>query len=257
MASPNGLTTELKREIETFYSVMKYYHNTAQSRVFNFQIPFLIRSRYFTLNQYAQDAMDNAQELWRKLRTWTSTYNTVPAVFEPESLGGLAEAKLIRVMATQNLLSDDQVNTGFSNEDFVLVGKTDWEAYFEVFDATLDLSLVFCGRVERAVDQWRELGFNPRESEIGTMLTESVGAGAKLRNDLVTLAIAIKDQRNLIDLPELQLRAYYIKTRAQLTGSIYALNRGLQISSDTDQSLPNEIDPDIRTGRDFPEMIAA
>lgn len=266
--TPNQMTRKMAREIRQTYRVHNHIKDTCQSRAYGplegeGQRALNIRVNYGLLYFYNGLVVDKFNQLWRSLEQWADRHTGVPQRFA-DPLGS-GKIRLLRMMATNNELTDAQVD-GYTvvDEEFTAAGQglTRYERFFELLDAMQDLAVVFTRRLNWWQDEWALQGSTPRENQVIAILGEATDALGVLRSELANMTILTRDQKgDAGGVNELRVRARFTKPRRTLAGGLQAINRGVTTTAGVTggQPLaagpePDEFDPDVDTVRDEPEL---
>ena len=255
MATPPQLAESMEREFWDFTRVLKFYRDQFDERIGNPDWigtnpptgnPYAtqLTAEYVTLKFYTDLYIDQMRIVWQGCRRWADRYVGIPDTRFDAPLADATPARLVCMMATNNLLTQTQYESGFTNESFTAVGGdfTRWDAFYQTIDKLVEQSLLLRGRAQWYSDEWSAQGTGDRATEAIGLMEELVGASAFARSLIADEAVRIKDFKGDADVPTNRLRKFYTRRRVTIPGGIYLLNQG---SAPAGGPVPDEYDPDL------------
>ncbi len=255
MATPAELAAGMERELWDFVRVLKHLRNNleARSEDSNFigddgGYTFTLRASYKMLEQLSNSYIDEIQGAWKGLRGWADEYAGIPDTAFNAKIPEAPVARLRRVMATNNVLTRTQYESGFTNQNYKPNGSFA-EKFYGIMDRFAEMCILFGGRCQWYVDEWAIQGTGDRAVEARTIMLELVGASAFGRNLVADEAIKVKNAQGST-IRDQRMRREYVAF-FNVTGGLYLLNGGARPAGGP---LPDEVDPDIRTVSTFPAL---
>ena len=264
MATPLVRTRRANKEVRRAYRCHKYHKEEAQRRVNRYNdipdktpIQYQIRQHYYTLLGLGEAIQINLEDQWRRMRLWSTEYG-MPLAPE-EDLSSLAPLNLRKVMVTNNVLDDTQVDNYVLVEDLFTPpnsGKNRFERLLEMVDALADFGSIYERRMQWFADEWAT-ATTPRANQAVGIFEQAVRDAGALQGYVSRMAKEIRDDKGEGEttVPELRLRARFVNREPAIAGGLYAIKRGTTTATGLPAGPePDEVDPDIDIARDEPDM---
>lgn len=253
MATPQQMINLQANEAKGFYRVMNFLEDEAQYRLAN-QAEFVAGNPqafgfYSKLIFLVGSAKIELQLYYDQIRALAAYGGLTP----PDSftLGSQEPAALTRVMATKNVLTVAQLQSGFTDESFLRTGSVKLKLN-DVLNASLDDIIVWVGRLRYWQGEWAAItGGGAAVQAMIAILGETEGTWLNGLREIVNDVVGYANQEGC-GLTEIEVRRFFFRAFFKPTGSIGLLNRG---SEPAGGPIPDEFDPDINVGRDLGSCV--
>ena len=246
----NQMHRKLERDIKVCYRVLKNQRIVAENRKDN-QNPQRLVANWTELFFALTLALDTLQNIWGDLQEIRDEY--ARGTLDPADISELARARLDRVMATSNVLTNPQLNNGFTDVDFPSAAANTWEKFYEVNSCVHDTAVKLRSRTKYWREEWKTLQPDAEAAEMAAFLRRINVASNVLKVFCEDIANRDNNDRQL-GVRKAALRKQVSRPGIdRVTGSLALLNTDDVDAGDPSNEL-QKVDPDLNYTRDIPEL---
>ena len=248
----NQMHRKLQRDLKVAYRVFKNYRMITDNREDNENLPAGLRFNWSQLDNALQIVLQNFEQFWAELQEIRTTYGR--GLLNPEDISELDRARLKKVKATSNVLTNAQLDFGFNNEtDFPSDAANRWEKFYEVASAAHDLCIKLRSRARYWRSEWRTLQPDDEAGEMQAFLRRINIASNLLKAFIEDIATNDNSARSL-GRTKGEIRKIVSRPSIdEVTGNLALLNEAEEEAGDVTNPLA-EVDPDIHYTRDITEL---
>ena len=242
---------KLQRDISVCYRVLKNHNAIADNRKDN-DNPQRLKSNWSELDLATDIALRTIEQFWEELQEIRTEY--ARGDLDPTDISTLGRARLARPTATSNVLTNPQLNNGFTNEsDFPSAAANKWEKCYEVNSAAHDTAVKLRSRAKYWRREWGTLQPDAEAGEMVALLRRINIASNLLKAFCEDIAERDNRDRNLGVRVAVLRKQVSRPAIDEVTGNLALLNADDVDAGDPTNELAR-VDPDIDYTRDVTEL---